>query len=194
MKSWNNSDELAESYLNDLKPLKALYSYFKDRRDICLKLEVECQEQGEWTLAGEFKQDYKDYRERMKKISAIISSSEYSIKWLQVGKEPIVNVNVSRLSYDQRTILVSDVDEVLMYLNTLQTDYPKMNEQQLERLYKIIDGLTPRERDAFISIKGQRNTYRKTAEFMEISESSVRSYVKRAEYKIQKHLEKKCLN
>lgn len=190
MENWNNSEELANEYANDLKPLKSLYRYFKERRDICLKLELECEEQGEWELAEGFKEDCIKYRNRMKEIQPIISNSEYAIKWLKNGVEPTREISITQLSYEQRTVYVSDVDQALMYLNTFQADYPKMGETDLERMNVVFSLMTTKQKDAFISVRGQGNTYERTAEFMGISVSSVRCHLSRAEEKIRKLLNK----
>ncbi|WP_373836328.1 sigma factor-like helix-turn-helix DNA-binding protein [Jeotgalibaca arthritidis] len=190
MQNWNNSDDLANEYATDLKALKSLYNDYKAKRDNCLKRERECQEQGDWDTAQTYREEYQQHLTNAKEIGSIISSSEYSIKWLRTGAEPKTVASVTQLSYEQRTVLVSDVDQALMYLNTLKTEYSKMDEEKLHELHIFLNGMTERERDAFISIKGQGNSFEKTAQFMGVSKGTVQDYIKRAEDKIARHLDK----
>lgn len=190
MINWNNSEELANEYASDLCALKHAYIDLKAKRDNCLRMEKECQECGEWDRAQSFRAQYREYLLNAKELGSIISSSEYSIKWLRSGSEPKSISSVTQLSYEQRTISVSDVDQALMYLNTLKTDYSKMNEEQLHELNIFLNGMTTREREAFISIKGQGNSFEETAQFMGVGISTVQCYLKRAEEKVAKYLEK----
>lgn len=190
MKNWNNSDELANEYANDLKGLKTLYNDYKNKMTNCLEKEKECEECGLWDASQEWRLKYEAYRLDAKEISSIISSSEYAIKWLRSGEEPRNATSITQLSYEQRTVYVSDVDQALMYLNTLKTDYPKMDKEQLHELHIFLHGMSVRERDVFVSIKGKGNTLEETAGFLEIGISSVRNYLKRAEKKVEKYIEK----
>lgn len=189
MKNWNNSDELANEYASDLKALKSLCNDYKGKRDNCLKLERECEEQGEWEKAEVYRAEYQEHRLNAKEISSIISSSEYSIKWLRNGSEPRAAASITQLSYEQRTVLVSDVDQALMYLNTFRIEYSKMDEEKLHELHIFLKVMTERERDAFVSVKGQGNTLEETAHFMGVSKGTVQDYIKRAEDKIVKHID-----
>ena len=99
MQNWNNSDDLANEYATDLKALKSLYNDYKTKRDNCLKLERECQEQGDWDAAQTYREEYQQHLTNAKEIGSIISSSEYSIKWLRTGAEPKTVASVTQLSY-----------------------------------------------------------------------------------------------
>lgn len=189
MEYWNNSEELAQEYANDLKPLRAQHRRYSELKSYYLEMEKQCQECAKWDESMDYRMKYEAMCLEVKEIASIISSSEYSIKWLRTGNEPRSTSSVEKLTYEQRTIQVSDVDQALMYLNTLKTDYKEMNAEDLEQLHIFLNAMTPREKDAFVSIKGQSNTYKQTAAFMGISESSVRQYVKRAEEKIEKYIE-----
>lgn len=189
MENWNNSEELAQEYANDLKPLRAQHKQCSELKAYYLEMEKQCQEQSKWDESLDYRAKYEVMSLEVKEISSIITSSEYSIKWLRTGNEPRSTASVEKLTYEQRTVQVSDVDQALMYLNTLKTDYKEMSSEELEQLHIFLSVMTPREKDAFISVKGQGNTLRQTASFMGISDSSVRQYVKRAEEKIEKHLE-----
>lgn len=177
--------ELAQEYAKDLKQLKGIYNFLKERRDNAFKLVKECQEHQAWELAEEFKANYIDYRQRCKDIGAIISSSQYSIQWLRTGHEP-QGSGVSKLPYTKREVQVDDVDKVLTLQNTFETTYPNLSEDELAEVHSFLSMLSERERDVFVSIRGKRNTHSQTARYLGISESAMYSYLRRAEKKINK--------
>lgn len=179
--------ELAQEYANDLKPLRAVYSFLKDRRDNCQRLVTECEEHQAWELAEEFNAEYIDYRQRCKDIGAIISSSQYSIQWLRTKHEP-QGPGVSKLPYTKREIQVDDVDKVLTLQNTFEITYPNLTEDELAEVHSFLSMLSERERDVFVSIRGKGNTHSQTARYLGISESAMYSYLRRAEEKIDKKL------
>jgi len=185
----SSPQQLAQEYSDDLKPLKAIYSFLKDRRDNSIQCVKECEESGEWDLSEEFRADYIEYRQRCRDIGGIISSSQFSIKWLKQGFEPRTGGVLINGYSNKKTVRVPDVDQALVYLNTFKSEYKKMSEEDKLQLKDRLGNLTPRERDVFISVRGQANSYEQTAAFLGISKNSVRSYLKRAEEKIQKGLE-----
>lgn len=189
MENWNNSDELAELYANDLKRLIALYNLYRDLRQGYLELQLQCENDGQWDKSLEYKQLRKEIRLQMKIIGPIVSSSRYSIRWLKTGNEPKSGHPVSRLSYTQRTVSVSDVDQALTYLNHLKTDYREMTDDERAELDIFLNGMSTREREVFVSVRGKRNTFEMTAEYLNISKSAVQEYLKRAESKILKTLD-----
>lgn len=180
--------ELAQQYSDDLKPLRAIYSFLRDRRDNYLALATECEEQGEWSLAEEFNADYIEYRQRCKEVGSIISSSQFSIKWLRQGFEPRGG-GVSKLPYTKREVLTGDVDEALTYLNVTESQYESLTVEEVAKMDDYLNILTPREKDVFLSIKGKGNTYKQTAAYLQISKGSVREYLRRAEDKLLKGID-----
>lgn len=189
MKNWNNSDELAELYADDLRGLVSLYNEYKVLREEYLQLQFQCENEGKWDESLRYKGLRKEIRLQMKIIGPIVSSSRYVIQWLRTGNEPKSGHPVSRLSYTQRTVSVSDVDQALTYLNHLKTDYHEMTDDERAELDIFLNGMSTREREVFISICGKRNTFEVTAEYLNISKSAVQEYLKRAESKILKTLD-----
>lgn len=179
--------ELAEEYKDDLKPLKANLRRFKKLRDKYSQLKRKHENRGEWALALSYSELYLKYKTKAEKLGPIISSSEYSIHWLQTGSEPQSGRSVSRLSYEQRTRIVPEVEDVLTFINfTLKGD---LTDDELAKIDDYLSCLTERERDAYISIRGKGNSYEETATFPGVSKSTVQSYVKRATQKIEQALD-----
>ncbi|WP_265458705.1 sigma factor-like helix-turn-helix DNA-binding protein [Enterococcus sp. HY326] len=180
--------ELAKEYINDLKPLKAILKHLKARRDIYLKLVTECEENQEWELAADFESDYQDYKLRASQISSIISSSEFSIRWLKTGQEPKSYSGESKLPYEKRTVSVSDVDQALIFMNQFKYQYNQLSEDDLAKVNDYLARLTPQEKAVYISIKGQGNSYKQTAIYLKVSKTTVQEYLKRGEAKVKENL------
>ena len=63
-------------------------------------------------------------------------------------------------------------------------------QQQLDRLAKLIDELSPKCRDAFIAYKFYDMSYPEIAQRMDLTESMVRKYVLRAIAYCSSHLDR----
>ena len=189
MKNWNNSDELAKECQEDLKELRAIYERLKSNRSDCIQMKKECEERGDWEAAATYKVKAQELKLQMQEIGPIISSSQFSIQWLKRGHEPKSGNPVSKLNYTQRTVTISDTDQVLNYMNTIKHDFKEMDQEQLFDMRQRMHKLTNREYDVYVSIKGKGNTFEETAEYMAISKSSVQEYFKRAENKLEMMLE-----
>ncbi len=181
------ADELINEYTTDLKPIKALYSYYRDHRNICLILFKECEEAQEWELSVEFRNDYQYYKARAKELGSIISSSEYSIQWLRDAKEPGNRREIGRRSRYQRTELWSDIDKSMMI--NFRNNFQGMSKENSKRLDECLEILSNREKEAIISIVGKSNSYKETAEYLGVSRSSIQSYIDRGMDKINNMLE-----
>ncbi|MEG0551770.1 MAG: hypothetical protein RR554_11420 [Vagococcus sp.] len=179
------ADELIVEYTTDLKPIKALYSYYRDHRNICLILFKECEEAQEWELSVEFRNDYQYYKARAKELGSIISSSEYSIQWLRDAKEPGNRREIGRRSRYQRTELWGEIEATALK-DYRDIDLESLSDEDKKVLEEILSCLSLREYEAYVSIFGKGNSYQETADFMKISRSSVQTLINRSIYKIDK--------
>ena len=177
------ADELINEYTTDLKPIKALYSYYRNHRNVCLILFKECEEAQEWELSVEFRNDYQYYKARAKELGSIISSSEYSIQWLRDAKEPGNRREIGRRSRYQRTELWGEIEATALK-NYRDKDLESITAEDKKVLEEILSYLSPREYEAYVSIFGKGNSYRATAEYMQLSRSSVQTLINRSSVKI----------
>ncbi|WP_348922063.1 sigma factor-like helix-turn-helix DNA-binding protein [Enterococcus rotai] len=181
------ADELAAEYREDLKPILAVHKYHNDRAKIYIKLAKECEENQEWELAAEFYCEYEEYKAVAKRLSPIISDTRYSVAWLETAKQPGYNKEISRRSYYQRTELWGDIDKISM--KYLREDYGQLTKEQVDVLEEYMECISDREREAIISVIGEGNTYAQTAKFLNVSRSTVQSYVNRGMKKLIKKKE-----
>ena len=178
------NQELIDEYQRDLRATRAVWNGLKDKRDNYLELKKEAMRKQEWAKYLQYEELAKEYRERAQELSSIISSSQFSIDWLKQGFEP--RTKVSKLPYKQREVIVSDVDQALIYLNTTKDQYIELTAEEKKELDDYLNILTPREKDVFLSIRGKGNTYQATADYLGISESATGEYMRRARQKIEK--------
>lgn len=184
--AWKYADELAEEYINDLKPLRAIYGFYRERRDNSLRLVKDCENYGEWELAAEYRNEYREYKMRASEISSIISSCQYSIQWLKEAKEPGNRREIGRRSRYQRTIYFDDMDK--LFVDHFREDYAGLSDEELQKLNDYLNCLSDQEKLAFISVKGQGNSYEETAQYLGVSRSTVQSYVNRGMKKLEEAL------
>ena len=131
------ADELINEYTTDLKPIKALYSYYRNHRNVCLILFKECEEAQEWELSVEFRNDYQYYKAREKELGSIISSSEYSIQWLRDAKEPGNRREIGRRSRYQRTELWGEIEAAALK-NYRDSDLENLTNEDKKVLKEIL--------------------------------------------------------
>ncbi|WP_413524040.1 hypothetical protein [Carnobacterium divergens] len=178
------ADELVKEYTDDLKPIKAVYNYYREQRNICLILLKECEEEQEWELSIEFRNDYQYYKARAKELGSIISSSEYSIQWLLDAKEPGNRREIGRRSRYQRTELWGEIEAAALK-NYRDSDLESLTTEDKKMLEEILSCLSAREYEAYVSIFGKGNSYQETANFMSISKSTVQTLINRSNKKIE---------
>lgn len=120
----------------------------------------------------------------IKIINGMISSTEYSLFWIEVGherkageKRPITN-----LSKEKRTQLWGDIE----HSKRLSSEAPRtLTEVEKELIDCVLGLMTEDEREAYVSIYGKGNTYAETAEYMNVARSTVQRYIERAVKKVE---------
>lgn len=115
-------------------------------------------------------------------ISSMIRDLEYVIKWLETGRNPD-----SRRGIDKHGAYTMDPQ----ILDRIKIQKPKVDVKELPIHQKVmieeaIDGLTEKERDAFLMIRVEGLTYEYAAELMNIKKTSIQNHLQRAEKKIEK--------
>ncbi|MBP1040381.1 hypothetical protein I6N95_05070 [Vagococcus sp. BWB3-3] len=124
------------------------------------------------------------------KINSIISSTEYSLFWLETGKEKRAGERrETRDSYDQRTTLrerIEDVEKNHRILSSHGVSGPV-------KLFidEVMSQLSDRQRECYESVYLKGNTFDQTAKYLQISKGTVSTYIERADKKIQQYLKKR---
>ncbi|MEC1180345.1 sigma factor-like helix-turn-helix DNA-binding protein [Metasolibacillus meyeri] len=156
-------------------------------------------------MAKYFPDLIEEYKQSLKNLQAVggCTSMERDLKeaiqWMETGYDPA----------EYRAAIRKDcyvMDHYLMQQFLLSIDFtvPDMDEQQLNEEEERIDsiqlivkeamaGLTENERKVFVLIRGEYMTFSKVANILEITRSSVQSYLRRAELKIKNNIDGKKL-
>lgn len=124
-------------------------------------------------------------RER-KLLVEMISDCSYVIEWLETGRRPGNRRGIERRAAYQREIPTDPARLPVMVWVAEEADEPSPLETELKqfRLEAALRGLTARERECYVLAHGHGCTYAEIAELLQISKSSVGTYVVRAGRKI----------
>lgn len=140
----------------------------------------------------EYKDDLKRLRKELNKdhsesdyktIREMISSTEYSLFWVEVGHERKAGEkrSITNLSKEKRTQLWGDIE----HSKRLSSETPRtITEVEKELIDCVLGLMTEDEREAYVSIYGKGNTYAETAEYMNVARSTVQRYIERAVKKV----------
>lgn len=123
----------------------------------------------------------------LKIISGMISSTEYSLFWIESGHERMQGEKrpITNLSKKKRTQLWGNIE----HSSYLSLEEPReLSGEELAFLDNVMGALSQEERDAYISIYGKGNSYAETAEFLGVARSTVQRYIERAKKKIDHQL------
>ncbi|TVY01328.1 sigma factor-like helix-turn-helix DNA-binding protein [Cohnella terricola] len=122
-------------------------------------------------------------------IIDMISSCSYIIEWLETGRRPGNRRGIERRAGYQREIptdpgklpMVSDWEEA-------STPTGKETEAGRFRLEAALRGLTERERNCYALAHGELFSYAEIAAMLNISKSSVGTYMVRAQRKVENNI------
>lgn len=181
----NNHSDLITEYKNDLKPIRKLHS------EIAKKHYKIKDSKGNITETVDTRTDKEKADQTI--LSGIISSTTYTIDWLEQGFEKKFGTleDMSKLSRKQREQLWGDMNIVGIDLaNNVPTvtiepeNNPKIDEDKLQILNHILESLSPREKELFYILNTDFQTHEEAAETMGITIGSVKQMSQRISNKI----------
>lgn len=163
----------------ELAPFKAIYSDQKKKKSV----RVEAKEASEF-----IRQEASIYR-------SIRNELEFAICWMKNGHSPESRRGIERRAAYQ---IEKSVDPLLMqrYFRSKESCYPwddglkenVVTPSEKDVLSKAMDTLTEREKEVYLMFKGQSFSQYKIAKMMNLSRSSVKTMINRADKKIHKVL------
>lgn len=121
-------------------------------------------------------------------IVEMIASCSYIIEWLETGRRPGNRRGIERRAGYQREVLMDPamLPRVTPYSAitiTLQPDNEEKNDSRF-RLEAALHGLTERERSCYMLAHGECYSFAEIASLLNISKSSVGTYMMRAQRKV----------
>ncbi len=120
-------------------------------------------------------------------LTGIIDSLTYSIQYLETGREPCTRRGAHRRSREQREVFMDPNSFQFIRIAVAQKGAEtRVSEADRERLEDILSILTPREREAFMLVRGRGLSFEEAASLLQVKKTTVQTLVERAEEKIQK--------
>lgn len=121
-----------------------------------------------------------------KLISSMISDLEYTIEWLEKGRQP-----GAKRGYDRRDsykrMLIKDPKIIETFSKGINKESDKeVSSWDIERINDALSVLTNREKEIFLLNKVQLYSYEEIADVLGVSKSTVQTNMKRAENKMMK--------
>ncbi|WP_256758691.1 sigma factor-like helix-turn-helix DNA-binding protein [Cohnella sp. WQ 127256] len=121
-------------------------------------------------------------------IVEMIASCSYIIEWLDTGRRPGNRRGIERRAGYQREVLMDPamLPRVTLYsgiTESLQPEKEETNESRF-RLEAALHGLTERERSCYMLAHGECYSFAEIASLLNISKSSVGTYMMRAQRKV----------
>lgn len=181
--AWKYADELIRDYKHDLASAIFLKQQLINKR---FKANDTCLNAKDYAIFASAEAVVKCCDQQIKLINQIVSSTRYSIQWLETGREPGNRREITRQSVYQRTVCFDNLD--VPAFNQFRIDSHLLSEEEHGRLEKLLDILSLREREAIQSVVGRQNTFAETADYLGISRSSVQVYVNRGMRKLHDSL------
>lgn len=118
-------------------------------------------------------------------IKSMLNDCEWAMEWMETGSYPRRRRAINRLSYIQRTIFMEPaVLEVIANRNKRDTDQTSVTPEQRGRIDRALDQLTAQEHNCFVTVYGQGLSFAEAAEVLQLSKSSVGTYISRAKRKM----------
>ncbi|MBB6674515.1 RNA polymerase subunit sigma-24 [Cohnella nanjingensis] len=116
-------------------------------------------------------------------VIEMIASCSYVIDWLESGRRPGNRRGIERRAGYQREVLTDPSKLQASRSGDRAADGPEAELRRV-RLEAALRGLTERERDCFTLALGEGFSYAEVARLLDISKSSVGTYIIRAQRKI----------
>lgn len=125
--------------------------------------------------------------EERRLIVSMIASCSYVMDWLASGSMPGNRRSMERRAGYQREVLTDPFRmprQADSYTEHRRSGDDGCTSADRDRLERVLQMLTERERDCYVLAYGERFTYSEIANLLQISKSSVGTYMARAQRKI----------
>lgn len=131
---------------------------------------------------GETERDIED----KKMLNSMKNEVEYIIKWLKIGHDP-ENPQGTNIRYAYDITQLSNMDLLPDLSDEIKKERVPLQpiDEQLKKVIKLMEMLSDRERDCFILRVAQNMTLQEVADELDISISSVQTYLERVDKKIK---------
>ena len=126
-------------------------------------------------------------REDRSLLAGCADSLGYSIKFMEMGKNPDCRRGITRRSDLKREVPMDPRSRVFVRAVALQSQSPEISKETqnaINDLGIVLKVLSPKERLAYSFVRSSGYSFQEAAELMKLKKTSVQTLVKRAEDKI----------
>ncbi|MED2006717.1 sigma factor-like helix-turn-helix DNA-binding protein [Brevibacillus borstelensis] len=122
-------------------------------------------------------------------ISSMIGEVEWIVEWLETGKRPGNRRGIERRAAYQREKLVDPI-RMQAYVSQSTAGSPaNITEWQRQQIEDALSELSERERECYLLAHGECFSHVDIANMLNISVSSVETYIKRANTKVSERVQ-----
>ncbi|ATO28661.1 sigma-70 family RNA polymerase sigma factor [Bacillus atrophaeus] len=124
-------------------------------------------------------------------IGSMISDIEFTLEWLQNGRQPGARRGADRRDVYQRTILADPriIDALPEEYAINQESEGEVSDWDKERIADALSVLTEREKDIFIMHTVQNLSYEEIAQLLDIKKGTVQKNIERSRLKMKNKAE-----
>lgn len=131
-------------------------------------------------------------QEDIKQYSNMITSLEYTVSWLESGREPGAKRGLDRREVYKRMVYM---DEELLSIvgeeHVMDDEPAQLSAYDLELIEDALSVLPSREKDIFLMNKVELLSYERIAGLLGLKKGTVQTYVKKAQRKLINHKKEK---
>jgi positive control factor len=120
-------------------------------------------------------------------LASCADSLQFSIKYMEMGKNPNSRRGITRLSGMQREIPVDPHNVAFVRAAVLQSQAPEISEKMRRAIVDleiVLRGLSEKEQEAYSLVRGSGYSFAAAAVIMDVQKGTVQTLVRRAEDKI----------
>ncbi|MCY8950014.1 sigma-70 family RNA polymerase sigma factor [Bacillus atrophaeus] len=124
-------------------------------------------------------------------ISSMISDIEFTLEWLQNGRQPVAHRGADRRDAYQRTIFADPrlIDALPEEYAIVQEAEGEVSDWEQERIADALSVLTEREKDIFIMHIVQNMSFEEIAQLLNIKKGTVQKNIERSRLKMKNRAE-----
>ncbi|MBL4958261.1 sigma-70 family RNA polymerase sigma factor [Bacillus velezensis] len=128
-------------------------------------------------------------------IGSMISDIEFTLEWLQNGRQPGARRGADRRDAYQRTILADPrlIDALSEEYAIVQEAEGEVSDWDKERIADALSVLTEREKDIFMMHAVQNMSFEEIAQLLGIKKGTVQKNIERSRLKMKNRAEKSIL-
>ncbi|MED4581861.1 sigma factor-like helix-turn-helix DNA-binding protein [Brevibacillus choshinensis] len=121
-------------------------------------------------------------------IGEMIGDTEFVIEWIESGRRPGNKRGIERRAAYERERLMDPVRMQAFVSRSTAGSPCNLTEWQRFQLADALSSLTERERECFVLTHGEGFSFEETARLLQITKSSVQTFVTRAQAKISEQV------